>query len=360
MLQGILLSMYFYGSKGIEVCRASQYSFPETEQVKKMYLSLIITLLMSTRPIFLVLFFSVLLLASALSLHSINLGISNNIAFNWFDFGLLLIVFLSAHAAVNLRNEIDDSRSGLDMITTRTPFSGGTGGLLDSVAAINLAEKVFWILTLLVVLSGIYFIFSFSLLLIPLGLVGLVLIYFYTTHITAFPWLCWFAAGLGFGPIMLFGAFTVLIGSFVLSLPAMIASLIVFIWVNNLLLLNQIPDIHADRQIGRFNLWMRYGIGVKWLFYVSQIVSVGLIYVFAQSLQIPLINWALLWGIAMLWMVVYFEKWLKTLPRQAIADIQKGGLVLSQENLTNLRPILAMNVIINLLLPLSLALLLSF
>lgn len=54
------------------------------------------------------------------------------------------LVFLGAvlaHAAVNLLNEYDDFRSGLDMITERTPFSGGSGALPEVPTA---ARRVLW------------------------------------------------------------------------------------------------------------------------------------------------------------------------------------------------------------------------
>ena len=48
------------------------------------------------------------------------------------DAGMLLLVLagaLCAHASVNLLNEYHDFRSGLDLQTQRTPFSGGSGAL---------------------------------------------------------------------------------------------------------------------------------------------------------------------------------------------------------------------------------------
>ena len=70
------------------------------------------------------------------------------------------LVFLGAvlaHAAVNLLNEYDDFRSGLDMITERTPFSGGSGALPEVPTA---ARRVLWagLGTLAVVVTiGLYF-----------------------------------------------------------------------------------------------------------------------------------------------------------------------------------------------------------
>ncbi len=44
---------------------------------------------------------------------------------------LVLLGALAAHGAVNALNEYADYRSGLDLRTARTPFSGGSGTLVD-------------------------------------------------------------------------------------------------------------------------------------------------------------------------------------------------------------------------------------
>ncbi|WP_288372886.1 prenyltransferase [uncultured Marinobacter sp.] len=49
-----------------------------------------------------------------------------------------LLVFIGAilaHAAVNLLNEYEDFVSGLDLTTSRTPFSGGSGALPETPSA---------------------------------------------------------------------------------------------------------------------------------------------------------------------------------------------------------------------------------
>ncbi|BBP45827.1 hypothetical protein THMIRHAS_12000 [Thiosulfatimonas sediminis] len=320
-------------------------------------MSVVKSVLMATRPNFLLLSVAVLTLAAALSLHILQ-QTSNAIPFNKTHLALLLLVFICAHAAVNLKNEIDDSRSGLDAITVKTPFSGGTGALLTSPQALKFAERLFAVLFVLLLLLGGYFTLQISFWLLPLGVLGLGLIYFYTTHITAMPWFCWFAAGFAFGPIMLFGAVMVLTQTLTLSLPVVLAGLLVFIWVNNLLLLNQLPDVFADRQVGRFNLWMRYGLKVRWMFFSSVYLSPLVIFGFAQSVQMSVLHWALLWVIPMGWLHLALAKWLNSVETTQVNDVMQQTRALSEENLAKLRPILAMNVIINLLLPLSLALML--
>lgn len=57
------------------------------------------------------------------------------------DTVLVFIGALLAHAAVNLINEYEDFTSGLDLMTDRTPFSGGSGALPEIPSAAN---RVLW------------------------------------------------------------------------------------------------------------------------------------------------------------------------------------------------------------------------
>ena len=170
------------------------------------------------------------------------------------------LVFLGAvlaHAAVNLLNEYDDFRSGLDMITERTPFSGGSGALPEVPTA---ARRVLWagLGTLAVVVTiGLYFLWLRGLPLLVLGAAGVVLVLTYTRWITRSPLLCLLAPGMGFGPIMVLGTVIALGAS--IDTTALLVSLVALLMVSELLLINQIPDAEADRAIGRHHLVITLG-----------------------------------------------------------------------------------------------------
>jgi 1,4-dihydroxy-2-naphthoate octaprenyltransferase len=145
----------------------------------------------------------------------------------------------------------------LDEKTQRTPFSGGSGRLPQNPEMERPALVMAWIFLGIVGAVGIFFTWQIGVGLIPLGVLGLLIIYFYTEWITRFPLLCLIAPGLGFGPLMVMGTDFVLTGSY--SLTAFLASLIPFFLVSNLLLLNQFPDIDADRSIGRRHYPIKIG-----------------------------------------------------------------------------------------------------
>lgn len=177
---------------------------------------------------------------------------------------LVLLGAVAAHISVNAFNEYSDFHSGLDALTQRTPFSGGSGVLPahPELAGSTLAMAVGSLCISMAV--GLYFVVLRGPALLPLGLVGVALVLAYTRWITRYPWLCLVAPGLGFGPLMVLGTQVALTGQYTAS--AAWASLVPFFLVNNLLLLNQFPDTEADRRVGRRHILVTAGpaVGSRW------------------------------------------------------------------------------------------------
>jgi 1,4-dihydroxy-2-naphthoate polyprenyltransferase len=171
------------------------------------------------------------------------------------SFLYLILAFIgavAAHISVNALNEYFDFKSGLDLKTLKTPFSGGSGTLPANPTMARPALNIGLITLALTGLIGLYFLFARGWALLPLGLLGMVVILTYTIWITRYPLLCLIAPGLGFGPLMVMGTHFVLTGSY--SWTAFFASLVPFFLVSDLLLLNQFPDAEADRTVGRRHL----------------------------------------------------------------------------------------------------------
>ena len=165
---------------------------------------------------------------------------------------LIIVAALLAHAAVNLLNEWDDFRSGLDLSTQRTPFSGGSGALPAVPAAAPAVLAAGLVSLTLSALIGLYLMsLTGPGLLLP-GLVGLALVVAYTAWITRRPLLCLIAPGLGFGPIMVAGSYYAVAGEY--SLAVIWASMTPMFLVSGLLLINQFPDIEPDRAHGRVHV----------------------------------------------------------------------------------------------------------
>lgn len=169
----------------------------------------------------------------------------------WLHVLWVVVGAVASHIAVNSANEYFDFRSGLDARTQRTPFSGGSGTLQahPELARATLALVIGSMAA--AVLVGLTFVRLQGWMLLPLGLAGLFLVLTYTVWWTHSPVLCLLAPGLGFGALMVLGTHFALTGSY--SWTALVASLVPTFQVSNLLLLNQFPDVEADRTVGRMH-----------------------------------------------------------------------------------------------------------
>ena len=206
--------------------------------------------------------------------------IASEASVNMFALALALIGAFLAHISVNMLNEYFDFKSGLDLETIRTPFSGGSGALpqnpdmAGSVLATGIAASI------ALFLIGSFFVWQFGTDIIPVGIIGLVIIATYTSWINKHPFLCLVAPGIGFGFLMVAGTQFVLQGEYT-PLSWLVAA-VPFFLVNNLLLLNQYPDIKADAKAGRYHFPIAYGVKRSSLVYglfafASAVVIIALI-----------------------------------------------------------------------------------
>ncbi len=169
---------------------------------------------------------------------------------------LAFIGLLLCHISVNVLNDYYDYKSGIDLKTRRTPFSGGSGLL---PAASLKPEHVFWFgmaCFMLAVPIGAYFMLVRSWLLLPLLLIGAICILLYTPLLTKLGWPEW-SPGVGLGVLPALGAYFIQTGEYTVSAAA--ASIPSGILVHNLLLLNEFPDTEADKQAGRKTLPITMG-----------------------------------------------------------------------------------------------------
>lgn len=256
----------------------------------------------------------------------------------WLDAGLALLGALAAHVSVNTLNEYGDFHSGLDHHTLRTPFSGGSGVLPSRPELAPRALAMGLGGLALAALVGVYFVWrapGVLWALLPVGLAGLGLVVAYTPWVTRHPWLCLVAPGLGFGPLMMLGTAAVLLG----RLPAEVVglSLLPFGLVNNLLLLNQFPDVQADQGAGRLTLPMRLGRARCWPVLLGQFL---------------LAYGALLLTVAFEVLPPSATLGLLTLP---LAALVVRGAARHADDVPALLPFMGMNVVVSLLTPVLVA-----
>ena len=206
-----------------------------------------------------------LILASACVLLGVSASLGHGYPWTTLDLVLVFVGAVAAHASVNMINDYFDFRSGLDATTQRTPFSGGSGALVTTPQA---APAVLWggIACLVVtILIGLRFVAIHGGTMLPIGLLGVALIVFYTPWVNRRPWLCLVSPGIAFGPLMVMGTSVALTGE--ITPLSMLVSIVPGCLTDTLLLVNQYPDIEPDRRVGRRHLPIVYGRRTCALFY---------------------------------------------------------------------------------------------
>ena len=188
---------------------------------------------------------------------------------------LILLGAVTAHISVNLFNEFHDYRSGLDAITHKTPFSGGSGALIDDPGSVNYVQNVAAISLCISICIGGYFAYVVGPKILLIGIFGVAIILTYTQWINRYALLCLIAPGVAFGPLMIIGTHFILTGEW--SWYSLFISLVPFFLSNNLLLLNQFPDISADKSVGRRHFPIVYGLEKSIAVYAMSSIAVILI-----------------------------------------------------------------------------------
>ncbi len=214
-------------------------------------------------------------------LGSILLAVAGTALAWWdgfFDLRLAALAFVGLllwHLSVNVLNEYFDYRSGVDFHAERTAFSGGSGllpgGVLRARSALALGavcfvlalpawgylavEKGFLLVALLVPAAGC--VLLYTPLLTKLGLGELSSAY----GVGVFPILAFYFIQTGF-----------------LSLEALALALVAAALVGSLHLLNEFPDVEADRVGGRRTLAIVLGRrGASWVNLGVALVGYGLL-----------------------------------------------------------------------------------
>jgi 1,4-dihydroxy-2-naphthoate octaprenyltransferase len=203
---------------------------------------------LETRPQFLLLSVVLAFLGTCMAWHDDSFHLGHAL--------LAFVGLLLCHISVNVLNDYFDYKSGIDLKTKRTPFSGGSGFL---PAASLEPRNVFWlglVCFLLAVPIGIYFTLVIGWLLLPLLAIGTVCILLYTPFLTRLRWPEW-APGVGLGALPVLGVYFIQTASY--TLPAIVASIPSGILVHNLLLLNEFPDAEADKEASRKTLPITMG-----------------------------------------------------------------------------------------------------
>ena len=193
------------------------------------------------------------------------------------------IGLVAAHVAVNALNEARDHETGVDEHTDPTPFSGGSGTLQTGELTPRAARGVGYAALALAGLVGAWSVWLVGWVLLPVIAVGAVTILAYTPVFTKYG-LGEIAAGAGLGSLPVVGIGLVQTGS--VSAELLAVAVQSFFLTFNLLLLNEFPDVEADRVGDRRNLVHRLGTDRAGQLYVFAGVAAALTVIAAVAVGV--------------------------------------------------------------------------
>jgi 1,4-dihydroxy-2-naphthoate polyprenyltransferase len=212
-------------------------------------------------------------------------------AFTWWTAVLTLIGGSLAHLAINVTNDIFDTLSGADEAnTTPTQFSGGSRVAIYELLSIR--QLVVLALALFAAAGAIGLLLVLvtqSTTLLWIGLAGVVVGVIYTAPPFKLVYRGFgeIAVALGFGPIMLLGAYVVQTGR--IAAEPLLVSITIGIFVALILFVNEIPDRPGDAAAGKRTLPVRLSPSMVQVGYmVAAAVALALI---AAGVAAGLLPW---------------------------------------------------------------------
>jgi 1,4-dihydroxy-2-naphthoate polyprenyltransferase len=181
-------------------------------------------------------------------------------AFTWWTALLTLIGGSFAHLAINVTNDVFDTLSGADDANpTPTQFSGGSRvAIYDLVSVRALALLAFALYFAAGVIGLLLVAVTGSTMLLGIGVAGIALGIAYTAPPLKLVYrgLGEVAVAIGFGPIMLLGAYVVQTGR--IEAEPLLLSLVPGILIGLILFVNEIPDRRSDAHAEKRTLPTRF------------------------------------------------------------------------------------------------------
>lgn len=195
-------------------------------------------------------------------------------SFNWSKSLLVLIGVVLTHISVNLFNELSDYETGIDSNTERTPFSGGSNMMQSGKTSYKTVRLIAYLTLIIAGIIGFYFVFTVNYYVLILMFIGAISVRFYTSHLSRYL-LGEVFTGLSLGSLVVIGTYMVLKGN--ISFDVIYLSIPVGLLTFLLLLLNEFPDMEADKEGGRKHIVITFG--KRKAFFIYKVFAV-LVYLF--------------------------------------------------------------------------------
>ena len=186
-------------------------------------------------------------------------------------FVLALFATVTVHAASNVINDVDDESNGTDRLNDDRiyPYTGGSRFIQTGILSQSTMARLGYSLLAAAALMGLVLVWLKGPMIILFGLAGVLLGVLYSLGPARL-------SALGIGELAVAIAFGVLpvAGAAWLQGATIGVELILFaipisVWVGNILLINEVPDVAADSDVGKRTLPVRFGLSVTSAVYLS-------------------------------------------------------------------------------------------
>jgi 1,4-dihydroxy-2-naphthoate octaprenyltransferase len=209
---------------------------------------------------------------------------------HWTAFALALAAVVCVHAGINVLNDVYDDISGTDRFNDARifPFTGGSRFIQNEILTRRQMGRWAVLLLGVSVILGIVLIMQSGTGVLMFGLAGMGLgvLYSMPPFQLAARGLGETAVAAGFGVLPVTGAAWLQSGQ--IDAGALLVSLPVSLWVANILLINEVPDIGADRAAGKLTLAVRAGEeGVRRLYLALNLAALAILLAGAGAGLIP-------------------------------------------------------------------------
>ena len=188
--------------------------------------------------------------------------------FQWGLLALILVGMLFANIGTNFTNDYFDYRSGVDQLDEGRVFKQGSEVLYDDPLAQSgsvdgYALRFFTPRTIIVsalasfavtAAVGLYLVLRVDWRILPIGLVGVLMGWFYTAPPVKLGYRGWgdLICFLGSGPLPVVGTYFLFTGR--ISGAAVLAGVVAGLFVDAILYIGNVPDAEADRIVGKRTL----------------------------------------------------------------------------------------------------------
>ena len=195
--------------------------------------------------------------------------------FDWYVFALALLATVCVHAAANVLNDVGDDEIGTDPRNQQRiyPYTGGSRFIQTGILSRTEMRRLGTGLLALATLAGVLLVVEKGPIVMAFGVIGVLLAVLYSLGPLKL-------SSMGLGEIAVgvaFGVLPVTGAAWLQGAPIdgtlILLSIPLGAWVENILLINEVPDMEADGGAGKRTLPVRFGLDVTANLYLA--VNIG-------------------------------------------------------------------------------------